>query len=100
MLDSPLFAFLPAPGIGVCLKISIMSNNQTAFKSYLEDTAQEGVPSLLRLKSDVNEVFMTHVLLHDDNSEWSQEYRERIHILWFSIQDMIDFYALKLAGQS
>ena len=77
-----------------------MSNNQTAFKSYLEDTVQEGVPSLLRLKSDVNEVFMTHVLLHDDNSEWSQEYRERIHILWFSIQDLIDYYALKLAGQS
>lgn len=77
-----------------------MSNHQTAFKSYLEDTAQEGVSSLLRLKSDVNEVFMTHVLLYDDNSEWSQEYRERIHILWFAIQDTIDFLALKNASQS
>lgn len=91
--DSPLFYCPGARDWRQPNTIFTMSK-LTAFAGYLEDTVSEGTVSLLQLKSDVNDVFLTHVLLHDDHSEWSQEYRERIHILWVSIQAVIDQIAL------
>lgn len=67
----------------------------TTYLDALSDTVAEGTVSMLTMKSDVNDVFMTYVLLHDHGCTWPQEYRERIYALWMGINATIDELALK-----